>query len=187
MRGKIINFKQEKLFGFIMGEDGKNYFFHTTDVDKPLDITNNMMLTFTPSSNKKGLCAKKILLKKVQNKQQQNKHKRVNTPSKPKKQNFIQIGNFTVKITDIKSARIKYFEKKHFTERGQRYCPEDTIGWILNINTYQNGLLKNYYTLKFEECRLGVLFSDDENLTICKEKTKKRAQKDLDRILSQLN
>ncbi len=38
MKGKIINFNQEKSFGFILGENGQNYFFHTSDVNLPFDV-----------------------------------------------------------------------------------------------------------------------------------------------------
>ncbi len=46
MRGKIINFKFEKGFGFIEGEDGENYFFHISNVINPMDIEENYSVEF---------------------------------------------------------------------------------------------------------------------------------------------
>lgn len=34
LRGKIQHFESDKKYGFIRGEDGKNYFFHKSALDE---------------------------------------------------------------------------------------------------------------------------------------------------------
>ena len=99
MKGKIIKFNQEKLIGFIMGENAKKYFFHASDVNRPLDISVSKLLTFKADSNKKGLCAKNIILEK---------EKKYNIKEqKRQKRKLVQINNFTVDINDIKDIHMK--------------------------------------------------------------------------------
>jgi len=126
MKGKVINFNQEKSFGFILGENGQNYFFHTSDVNLPFEVSKNKMLTFNPSSNQKGLCAKNVVLEK--GKQYNNNHNQ-QKQSKPKKKKFILIGDITINLFDVKNAKVSGSE---------RFA-------ILTIQTYQSGILKLHY------------------------------------------
>jgi len=57
MKGKILNFKAEKGFGFILGEDNQKYFFHISNVSNPMDIQENYMVEFKSKKREKGLNA----------------------------------------------------------------------------------------------------------------------------------
>jgi len=133
MKGKIINFNQEKSFGFILGENGQNYFFHTSDVNLPFDVSKNKMLTFKASSNQKGLCAKNIVLEKGKQAKQNNnvnKTQKKHTQPQPKKKVFVQIGSIAVNLNDVKSAQVQ----------GDAYNAK------LLIKTYSSGILVGYYS-----------------------------------------
>jgi CspA family cold shock protein len=58
VKGKITNFKAEKGFGFILGEDNKKYFFHISNVSNPMDIEENYSVDFKVKEAKKGLNAR---------------------------------------------------------------------------------------------------------------------------------
>jgi cold shock CspA family protein len=105
MKGKIIHFNQEKSFGFIMGENGENYFFHTSDTNLPFEVSKNKMVSFNTSSNQKGLCAKNIILEKGKQTTHDNGHKsqKQYKQLQPKRK-FILISDITVNLNDIKSA-----------------------------------------------------------------------------------
>jgi len=134
MKGKVINFNQEKSFGFILGENGQNYFFHTSDVNLPFEVSKNKMLTFNPSSNQKGLCAKNVVLEKgkqpKQNNNNSHKPQKQQKQSQPKKKKFVMIGNITVNLNDVKNAQVQ----------GDRENAK------LLIRTYSSGILVEYYT-----------------------------------------
>ena len=57
MKGNITSFKTEKGFGFIKGENNKNYFFHISKVSNPKDIESNYMVEFNIQETNKGLNA----------------------------------------------------------------------------------------------------------------------------------
>ena len=62
IKGKIIFFDELKGFGFIRGGDGKKYYFHISNTDKPLEITNGLFIIFIECSGAKGLYADDILI-----------------------------------------------------------------------------------------------------------------------------
>ena len=62
MRGKIVNFKAEKGFGFILGEDNQQYFFHISSVSNKDDVQVNYSVEFEPKENNKGLNAVNITI-----------------------------------------------------------------------------------------------------------------------------
>ena len=62
MKGKIANFKAEKGFGFIIGEDHLKYFFHISNVSNPIDIEENYMVKYELQETKKGLNAINIIV-----------------------------------------------------------------------------------------------------------------------------
>jgi len=145
MQGKIINFNPEKSFGFIMGENGKNYFFHTTDVNKPLEVSKNKMVSFKASKNQKGLCAKNVLLEKAQ--QNKNTHKSVqkktHSPSKQKKSKFFRITDLTVNLNDVKNIQVQ--------ENG--YSEYGSTKYKLVIKTYTSGIIVNYYNDSYKRAQ----------------------------------
>lgn len=94
MKGRIKNYNEQKGFGFILGNDNQDYFFHISDVNtfEPLKIGD--FVEFVPSENKKGQCAKKV---KVSSKSQSAK--------------FVQIENTNIRVSNIKNygiAKDKY-------------------------------------------------------------------------------
>lgn len=61
MEGQIKFFNQEKGYGFITGEDGKDYFVHTTFLppDAP-QIEGEEPVSFEPKETAKGFQAENI-------------------------------------------------------------------------------------------------------------------------------
>ncbi|WP_302327826.1 cold shock domain-containing protein [Enterocloster lavalensis] len=60
MIGRIKMYNSQKGFGFILGEDKNDYFFHVSQV-KTMDIIQPfLMVEFEPSLNEKGRIAKNI-------------------------------------------------------------------------------------------------------------------------------
>ncbi len=65
MIGIIKAFVNNKNFGFIKGEDGKDYFFHLSDFEngvKSSSLIDGLEVSFDETANKKGYCAKKCKL-----------------------------------------------------------------------------------------------------------------------------
>lgn len=63
MRGVIKNFLESKGYGFIAGEDGKDYFFHINEVkNRSKQILDGLPVRFEESLSPKGYNAKQISL-----------------------------------------------------------------------------------------------------------------------------
>ena len=65
MDGKIKNINDEKNFGFILAEDGEDYFFHRSSLDNDSDwsrLKKNTDVCFEPTNNPKGLRAEGVIL-----------------------------------------------------------------------------------------------------------------------------
>lgn len=62
MNGEIKYFNSEKGFGFIISEDGKDYFFHISSIHSGITPQKGMRASFIPSKNDKGLTATEIKL-----------------------------------------------------------------------------------------------------------------------------
>lgn len=60
MKGKVKFFNEIKEFGFITGEDGKDYFVHKTGLDKDVTIEKDDSVTFEIEKGDKGLKAVKV-------------------------------------------------------------------------------------------------------------------------------
>lgn len=63
LRGSIKRLIRDKGFGFIMGENGKEYFFHMSEVDDPSGfdgLIQDQQVSFTPTSSVKGPRAQAI-------------------------------------------------------------------------------------------------------------------------------
>ena len=58
MQGKVKWFSHKKAYGFILGEDGNDYFVHLTDCRK--EPVEGQDATFEPSKGAKGLAAKNV-------------------------------------------------------------------------------------------------------------------------------
>lgn len=60
MNGTVKWFNIKKGFGFISGEDGKDYFVHITQLPHGMLLRENDSVTFEPTETDKGLQATKI-------------------------------------------------------------------------------------------------------------------------------
>lgn len=89
MKGRIKNYNEQKGFGFILGNDNQDYFFHISDVNTFEPLKRGDFVEFVPSENKKGQCAKKV---KVSSKSQSAK--------------FVQIENTNIRVSNIKNYGI---------------------------------------------------------------------------------
>lgn len=63
MNGLVKSFNISKGFGFISGEDGKNYFFHISDVKSAKELKEEHIVEFKFYKHVKGLRAEEIYLK----------------------------------------------------------------------------------------------------------------------------
>jgi len=60
MKGKVKFFNEAKGFGFIIGEDGKQYFVHSTGLEAGVSIRENDTVTFEVTEGDKGPKAVKV-------------------------------------------------------------------------------------------------------------------------------
>lgn len=62
MKGTVVRLVKEKPFGFIRGEDGNEYFFHTQSILNGgiKDVKYGQQVTFTPSEGEKGPRAEEV-------------------------------------------------------------------------------------------------------------------------------
>jgi len=60
MNGKVKFFNQTKGFGFIAGEDGKEYFVHSTGLNSGVSIDEGDAVTFEVIQGDKGPKAAKV-------------------------------------------------------------------------------------------------------------------------------
>jgi CspA family cold shock protein len=54
MEGTVKFFNRMKNFGFIHGDDGKDYFVHSTGLKQGVMINEGDRVTFTPAQGQKG-------------------------------------------------------------------------------------------------------------------------------------
>ncbi len=62
MKGTVKRFVGYHGYGFIIGEDEKNYFVHVSDIEDHKELNAGQKVSFEPSENQKGLIAKKVKL-----------------------------------------------------------------------------------------------------------------------------
>ncbi len=60
MRGTVKSFLPEKAYGFIRGEDGRDYFFHLNDLVNRFEPVPLQTVYFDPTATRKGLKARSI-------------------------------------------------------------------------------------------------------------------------------
>ncbi|MFH0701211.1 MAG: cold shock domain-containing protein [Candidatus Woesearchaeota archaeon] len=66
MQGTVKFFNRKKGFGFISGEDGKDYFVHFTALAKGTFIRDNDIVSFDTGEGERGLKAENVqLIKKA--------------------------------------------------------------------------------------------------------------------------
>lgn len=97
MNGIIKLYKEEKGYGFILGEDEKQYFFHISNVKSTEIPEVGLGVSFTPDKNEKGLLANNVEIK--------------NTLTRK----FIILGGERIKLSNIKNYGIAsetvYYQK----------------------------------------------------------------------------
>ena len=64
MKGRVKWFSRERNFGFLIGEDKKDYFFHGSEVQGDGKIFEFDEVEFIAEKTKKGLSATNIVVKK---------------------------------------------------------------------------------------------------------------------------
>ena len=64
MKGKVKFFNEMKGFGFIAGEDGKEYFVHQTGLTEGTEISENDSVRFEVEQGDRGPKAVKVALSK---------------------------------------------------------------------------------------------------------------------------
>lgn len=65
MNGRIKNIHEDKNFGFIRGEDNKEYFFHRTALVNDTDwneCSRDRNVTFIPTTSTKGFRAEEVMV-----------------------------------------------------------------------------------------------------------------------------
>lgn len=62
MKGKVKWFDRKKGYGFIEGEDGKDYFVHFTAVPKGVFLRENDQVSFEPGESERGKQARNVVL-----------------------------------------------------------------------------------------------------------------------------
>lgn len=62
MKGTVKFFDQKKGYGFIYGEDGKEYHCHAQNVNGPHLPQNREEIEFEPATNSKGLYARNVIV-----------------------------------------------------------------------------------------------------------------------------
>ncbi len=95
MVGRYKYFNEEKGYGFITGEDGQDYFAHISEVKSIQLPYRGATAEFTPIQNDKGAAAVDIHVQAFD--------------SRPR---FIQIGEYRIKLSDIREYEIVREYKK---------------------------------------------------------------------------
>jgi len=123
LKGKITSFKAEKGFGFIKGEDKKNYFFHISNVSNPMDIEENYTVDFKAQEKDKGLVAIDIT---------------INTPLANKsKDKILKIKDLRIRASDIKEYEMSKEYTNDVDENGNfHYKLHEDIDYYIFTKDY---------------------------------------------------
>lgn len=62
MKGNVKFFNEGKGFGFITGEDGKDYFVHVSDLEEGVTLNDNDAVSFEVVEGERGPKASQIVL-----------------------------------------------------------------------------------------------------------------------------
>ena len=59
MQGRVKAYNEDRAFGFIVGEDGQDYFFHLSNWKSVVPILRGCIVSFAPGEQKKEKWPKK--------------------------------------------------------------------------------------------------------------------------------
>lgn len=126
MRGRVKVFYDNKKFGFIIGEDGYEYFFHISNIISVDIPTSNSIVEFEPTESEKGKNAIKVnVLQKFEQRPE-----------------FINLGSSRIRIKDIRSYYVSQSEEREAVSTGWFSAPD-----YYTITTYYL-----YIEMKNSEC-----------------------------------
>lgn len=137
MKGRVKNVNEDREFGFILGEDGNDYFFHFSNVISVDLPTKNSIVDFETAQTEKGASATNI---KIEDKA-------------IKKPEFVKFGSVRIRLKDIKSYAIYsgYYETG-IVEREPGNIQTSYVGNVykslyhLKITTFQKDVYR--FTMK---------------------------------------
>lgn len=89
MVGKVKMYNEEKGYGFIVGEDGLDYFVHASAVSSTEPLYRGANVKFYPGENERGRIARQVLITQAE-----------------KRPIFIQFGDVRIKLNNIKNYGI---------------------------------------------------------------------------------
>lgn len=92
MNGKIKRYLSDKGYGFILGDDKQDYFFHISEVKSVMQLHSGMTVTFQPEEGEKGFVAKMIYI--------------AEPPPHQTRTPFIVVGSERIKLSNIRDYGI---------------------------------------------------------------------------------
>lgn len=131
MTGRVKMYNEDKGYGFIVGEDGSDYFVHASAVSGTEPLYRGANVTFNPSENERGKIAKTVSM--------------VDTA---KQSSFIQLGNVRVKLGNIKNYGISKCDSYYY--KVYEYDPQ-LAKQIEDSNRKKRGLFKTLSSLFSEQ------------------------------------
>lgn len=118
MRGRVKNINDEREFGFILGEDTKDYFFHFSNVMSVDLPTKNAIVEFEPQNTGKGLAAVNIKILEKKSRMINIDGNRVN-PSEVVR--YSMYNEFDWESIDQYIVRIEFYHGRPLKIRGTKY------------------------------------------------------------------
>lgn len=110
MQGRIKMFNSDKGFGFIVGEDGNDYFAHISNVNSIQELHVGLFVSFEPNENDKGKYATKVMV------------------IESKKPTFIAFGDVRIKTSNIKNYGLSTLTRYYVKVYG--FVENDSDGWL---------------------------------------------------------
>lgn len=62
MKGKVTYFNKQRGYGFIRGEDEKDYFVHLSELPRNTYLEQEDNVKFTPAESQKGPQAREVVI-----------------------------------------------------------------------------------------------------------------------------